>query len=67
MGQTHNTFAPLDPARAKEIEFLIDNAASQKGVVVIDPDHGVKEASTASLVKANPNLNGQLRYDRHYA
>jgi len=67
MGKTHDTFAPLAPARAKEIEFVIDNAAAQKGVVVLDPDQGVKGAASTSLVNANPNLNGQLRYERHYA
>ncbi len=66
MGQNHETFAPLTSAKAKEIELIIDEAASRKGVVVIDPDRGIAGASTTSLVNVNPNMNGQLRYGRHY-
>jgi hypothetical protein len=66
VGKPHDTFAPLDPGRAREIELVIDNAAAQKSVVVIDPDQGVSGAANTSLVNANPNLNGQLRYNRHY-
>ena len=67
MGTPNSDFAPLDPAKAKEIEFVIDRAAAQKGVLVIDPDQGVKGAAATSLVSANPTANGLVRYNRHYA
>ena len=69
MGKTHQTrrgIAPLEPERAEELEFIIDNAARSKQAVVIDPDQGVTGAQPVSLISPNANTNGLVRYGRHY-
>jgi apolipoprotein N-acyltransferase len=69
MGNTYQTqqkFAPLEPARAQELEFIIDHAANNKQAVVIDPDQGVKGAQPVSLISPNANTNGLVRYGCHY-
>ncbi|HEV2435687.1 MAG TPA: hypothetical protein VG077_06780 [Verrucomicrobiae bacterium] len=69
MGKTYQTnqkFAPLEPERAQELEFIIDNAARSKQAVVIDPDQGVRGAQPVSLISPNASTNGLVRYGRHY-
>lgn len=69
MGKTYQTnpkFAPLEPERAQELEFIIDNAARSKQAVVIDPDQGVMGAQPVSLISPNASTNGLVRYGRHY-
>ncbi len=67
MGKQNVDFAPLEPQRAQELEWVIDQAAKSKQVVVIDPDDGLKGAQPASLISPNANTNGLVRYGRHYA
>jgi hypothetical protein len=64
--KTNHTFAPLEPERAQELEFIIDNAAGSKQAVVIDPDQGVMGAQPVSLISPNSTTNGLVRYGRHY-
>ncbi len=69
MGNTYKAnqkFAPLEPERAQELEFIIDNAARSKQAVVIDPDQGVMGAQPVSLISPNSTTNGLVRYGRHY-
>jgi hypothetical protein len=67
MGKPNADFAPLDPQRAQELEWVIDKAAQSKQVVVIDPDDGLTGAKPASLISPSANTNGLVRYGRHYA
>ena len=66
MGRSNDDFAPLEPERAKELEFVIDNAARGKQAVVIEPDHGVAGAQPFSLVSPSANTNALVRFGRHY-
>ena len=69
MGNTYQTkqkFAPLEPERARELEFIIDNASRSKQAVVIDPDKGIIGAQPVSLISPNASTNGLVRYGRHY-
>ena len=66
MGRPNSDFAPLDEARAQEIEFVIDKAARSREAVVIDPEVGVVGAKPATLISPNSNTNGLVRYGRHY-
>ena len=66
MGKPDLDFAPLEPERAKELEFIIDNAARGKQAVVIDPDQGVKGMQPLSLVSPSANTNALVRFGRHY-
>jgi hypothetical protein len=66
MGKHKSDFAPLDPQRAQELEWVIDQAAHSKQVVVIDPDEGLKGVKPTSLISPNANTNGLVRFGRHY-
>jgi hypothetical protein len=66
MGKPNTDFAPLDPERVKELEFIIDSAATDKQAVVIDADRGVAGAQPASLISPASNTNGLVRYGTHY-
>jgi hypothetical protein len=66
MGQRNPNFAPLDPQRAQELEWVIDKAAQSNQVVVIDPDEGLKGVKAMSLISPNANTNGLVRFGRHY-
>jgi len=66
MGKPNHDFAPLEMERAKELEFVIDQAASGKQAVVIDPDRGVMSVQPVSLISPNANTNALVRYGRHY-
>lgn len=66
MGRPNVDFAPLEPEQAKELEFVIDNAARGKHAVVIDPDQGVTGAQPLSLVSPSANTNALVRFGRHY-
>ena len=59
-------FAPLDPQRAQEIEFIIDKAAANREAVVMDPDQGVTGSIPASLISPAANTNALVRYGQHY-
>ncbi len=60
-------FAPLELERAEQLRDLINEAASEKEALVIDPDQGgVTQSTPVDLISPNENTNGLARYQRHY-
>lgn len=52
---------------AKELEGMIESAASQKQALVIDPKEGVTGVMPSGLISANQNLSGSSRFGKHYS
>jgi hypothetical protein len=67
MGKQHDReFAPLEPQRAAELERLVNKAAQGEEVLLVDVDRGVVGSRPANLISPNENLNGLVRFGRHY-
>ncbi len=66
MGQHDPEFAALEPKRAKELELLINQAAQNKAVLVVDPDQGIQGMRPVDSLGADTNVNGLVRFNRHY-
>lgn len=66
MGQQKPTFEPLEPQQAQELEFTLNEAAKQGQVLVIDPDRGIVGRQSPSLVSPSANVNGLIRFGRHF-
>lgn len=61
------TIEPLEWQEAKELETLINKATDEKLALVVDPDQGVTGTKPPSLMSPLDRVNGQLRFNRHYA
>ena len=60
-------FAPLELDRATELQEIINEAAREKQAVLIDPDEeGLSGLAPSELISPNENVNGLVRYQRHY-
>ena len=67
MGKHNDSnLAPLEPQRAAELERLINKAAQSKEALIIDVDCGVVDSKPTSLISPNEQLNGLVRFGRHY-
>jgi hypothetical protein len=67
MGKHHdNDLAPLPPERATELERIINKAAQNQEVVLIDIDRGIVGSKPKNLISSQEKLNGLVRFGRHY-
>lgn len=66
MGNQNSDFRPLEPERAKDLEFIINKATRDKEAIVIDPDSGVSGTKPVNLLSPNSKTNALVRYGRHY-
>jgi len=60
-------FAPLDTERAETLRDIINRTAREKNAVMIDPnERGIDGGEPAELISPSHNVNGLVRYQRHY-
>jgi hypothetical protein len=68
MKTVSSEFSPLELERAEELQETINRAAREGQAILIESEEeGVSGLERPELISPEENVNGLVRYQRHYA